>query len=252
MNDLVRTGGKPTAVASTAQPVTPFTRLCAEHGVLSPSVFLPAFAELARELGEDVCVTARQFHRWRAQSPPCPRPAHLRVLHALFGVTPQAMGFTGRADATAAQATSHIPRHNLNVVERREFLATGTAVGAAALGLTPGEPAASPLAAGAPVGAAQVRELRCALANLYALDDAYGGADVRPLAVRLLRRIRRVINTGSYPDTTGRQLQLAAGQTAEHCGWLCFDAGRQDDARRYWGEALTAATILHDEPLEIS
>jgi tetratricopeptide (TPR) repeat protein len=184
-------------------------------------------------------------------SPPAP-DAHLRVLHAFFGVSPQEMGFPARPEAASAQASPRIRRHNVNVVERREFLASGTVAGAAALGLMPGEPSASPLVVGAPVGAAHVRELRNALANLYALDDAYGGADVRPLGVRLLRRIRRVINTGTYPDTIGRQLQLAAEQTAEHCGWLCFDAGRQDDARRYWGEALTAATILHDEPLEIS
>jgi tetratricopeptide (TPR) repeat protein len=239
-------------VSRTAQPTTPFARLCAERGLLSPSAFLPAFAETAHELGEDVCVTARQFQRWRMHSPPCPRQPHLRVLHALFGISPDQMGFPIPEHGAQHQAPAHWDSRSLNNVERRQFFAIGAAAGAAAAGVLPGSGPLPSLPAGGPVGSGHVPELRRALADLYALDDTYGGGDVRPLAVRLLRRIRRVINTGTYPDTIGRQLQLAAGQTAEHCGWLCFDAGRQHDARRFWGEALTTATVLHDAALEVA
>ena len=239
-------------VSRTVPPLTPFARLCAERGLLSPSTFLPVFAETARELGEDVCVTARQFQRWRMHSPPCPRPAHARILHALFGIAPQQMGFPVPDQGSSQEALAHDGGRSLNSVERRQFFAIGAAAGAAAAGVLPGGGPVPSLPAGGPVGSAHVRELRRALASLYALDDAYGGSDVRPLAVRLLRRIRRVINTGTYPDIIGRQLQLAAGQTAEHCGWLSFDSGRQHDARRFWGEALTTATVLHDQPLEVA
>jgi hypothetical protein len=34
-------------VSRTAQPLTPFARMCAERGLLSPSAFLPVFAETA-------------------------------------------------------------------------------------------------------------------------------------------------------------------------------------------------------------
>ncbi|WP_241266121.1 hypothetical protein [Streptomyces boncukensis] len=101
------------------------------------------------------------------------------------------------------------------------------------------------------VGTAHVVDLREGLRSLYQLDDAYGGGDVHSLAVRHLRRVRRVINTNTYPETIGRQLQLVAGETAEHCAWLCYDAEEQDNARRYWGEALTTATMLRDASLEI-
>lgn len=249
--ELLPTQGRTMAVDRTAQSPTPFARLCAQRGLLSPSLFLPAFAETARQVGEDASVTARQFQRWRGRNPPAPRPAHLRVLHALFGVSPQNMGFPVPGPLPSASPAPGLPGPNLDIVDRREFLGAGAAAGAAACRLIPAGNPTPPLAAGAPVGAAHVRELRLALANLYALDDAFGGADVRPLAVRLLRRIRRVINTCDYPDTIGRQLQLAAAQTAEHCGWLSFDAWHQDDARRYWGEALATARVLHDEPLEV-
>ncbi|MFJ5265911.1 hypothetical protein ACIQAC_36160 [Streptomyces sp. NPDC088387] len=101
------------------------------------------------------------------------------------------------------------------------------------------------------VGTAHVIELREGLRSLYQLDDAYGGDDVRSLARRHLKRIARIINTNTYPDTIGRQLQLLSGETAEHCAWLFYDADNQTAARRFWGEALTTATVLGDDNLAI-
>ncbi|ANS62352.1 hypothetical protein SLINC_0128 [Streptomyces lincolnensis] len=45
--------------------------------------------------------------------------------------------------------------------------------------------------------------------------------------------------------------RLKVGETAEHCGWLYYDADDQGRARRYWGEALTTATVLGDDNLAI-
>ncbi|MEU2393629.1 hypothetical protein [Streptomyces sp. NPDC007369] len=109
----------------------------------------------------------------------------------------------------------------------------------------------TPLEASGAVGTAHLTELRAGLRSLIHLDDAYGGGDVRSLAVRHLSRVRRVISTGRYPDTIGRQLQLLAGEIAEHCGWLYYDADDQESARRYFGEALTTATMPRDVNLEI-
>ncbi|MEU9337945.1 hypothetical protein AB0D49_33090 [Streptomyces sp. NPDC048290] len=135
-------------------------------------------------------------------------------------------------------------------VDRRVFMADGIGV-AAGLSLPhPPGPAGPPGGIGA-VGTTHLLALRAHLSSLFQLDNAFGGGDVRSLAVRHLRRVRRIINTGQYPDTIGRQLQLLAGETAEHCGWLYYDADEQDNARRYWGEALTTATMLRDTNLEI-
>ncbi|WP_328825642.1 hypothetical protein [Streptomyces ureilyticus] len=131
-------------------------------------------------------------------------------------------------------------------MDRRTFVADSIGV-AAGLAVGPRESNGLPEA----VGVAHLLELREGLRSLYTLDDAYGGGDVRSLAVRHLRRVRRIINTSSYPDTIGRQLQLLVGETAEHCAWLYYDADQQDTARRYWGEALTTATMLHDAGLQV-
>ncbi|WP_234342452.1 hypothetical protein [Streptomyces sp. NRRL B-3648] len=135
-------------------------------------------------------------------------------------------------------------------MDRRAFL--GDTIGVATAAGLPA-PAGRLSAAGrrGSVGTAHLLELRQGLRSLYHLDNAYGGGDVRSLAVRHLCRVRRVINTAQYPETIGRQLQLLAGETAEHCAWLYYDADDQDRARRYWGEALTTATMLRDASLEI-
>lgn len=220
---------------------TLFERECVARGWGRSAAFQRAFEATAGLVGEDVTVTDRQFRRWRAPNPPRPRPRAWRVLHAMFGMSPLDLGFPGpEPDATVEALSVRSVRQEEAGVDRRAFV-TGS-LGAAA-GMAVG-------ASGA-VGTAHVLELREGLRSLYTLDDAYGGGDVRSLAVRHLRRVRRVINTGTYPDTIGRRLQLLAGETAEQCAWLYYDADDQDTARRYWGEALTTATILRDDGLEV-
>jgi hypothetical protein len=208
---------------------TPFTLACAERGWDTPAAFLRAFHNTGQLIGEPITLTDRQFRRWRQPDPPTPRPQAWRVLNAMFGISPTRLGF-------------RTPPGNETItpVDRRQFV-TDTLSTAASVALIP---------AGA-VGTAHLLELRDALRSLYTLDDAYGGGDVQSLAVRHLRRVHRVINTGTYPDSIGRQLQLLAGETAEMCGWLSFDADRQQDARRYWSEALTTATMLCDDGLQV-
>ncbi|MFD6551635.1 hypothetical protein [Streptomyces sp. NPDC058398] len=134
-------------------------------------------------------------------------------------------------------------------VHRRAFLADS--LGATAAVKLPAATPSTALSSKGTVGTAHLLELREGLRSLYHLDDAYGGGDVRSLAVKHLRRVRRVINTRDYPDTIGRQLRLLAGETAEHCAWLFYDADDQEQARAYWGEALTTATMLRETALEI-
>lgn len=155
----------------------------------------------------------------------------------MFGMSPLALGFPGPEPDARVEATG---RQAVVGVDRRAFVADalGTAAG---LALVPSTA----------IGTLHITELREGLRSLYTLDDAYGGDTVRSLAVRHLRRVRRIINTGTYADTIGRQLQLLAGETAEQCAWLYYDAGDQETARRYWGEALTTATVLGDDGLEI-
>ncbi|WP_326723347.1 hypothetical protein OHT59_32110 [Streptomyces sp. NBC_00243] len=226
------------------ETLTAFGRECLARDWEKPSRFIPAFEAAAELLGERVTVTDRQFRRWRRPSPPRPHPPSWRVLHAMFGTNPLDLGFPGPQPSGTEEAPP-VPARGVGV-DRRTFVTDSLAI-------TAGLAVRAPDRGGVPetVGTAHLLELREGLRSLYNLDDAYGGGDVRSLAVRHLRRVSRVINTGSYPDSIGRQLQLLAGETAEQCAWLYYDADDQDTARRYWGEALTTATMLRDDGLEV-
>ncbi|WP_436757953.1 hypothetical protein [Streptosporangium sp. V21-05] len=217
---------------------TAFDRECRLRGWGQAAAFLAEYARSAQLMGEEANLTERQLRRWRKPNPPLPRPRAWRVLHAMFGMSPAELGFP----SPPPSRTEYIERTSENTfgLDRRMFLAD-TLGTAASIGLSGSDS----------VGTTHIAELREVLRSLYALDDAYGGGDVRSLAIRHLQRIRRVINTGSYPASVGRQLQLLAGETAEHCGWLHYDADQQDEARRFWGEALTTATMLRDPSLEV-
>lgn len=230
--------------------LTPFEQACLEHGWSKPAEFLRAFQATADVLGETATVTERQFLRWRALNPPVPRLRAWRVLTAMFGMSPLLLGFPGTPPGATVGTEPFPSQKGVPPVDRRAFLADAVGTATAA-GLPPHARPLTPAGASGAVGTVHLLELREGLRSLFQLDDAYGGDDVRSLAVRHLRRVRRILNTRSYPESIGRQLQLLAGEVAEHCGWLCFDADDQDGARQYFGEALTAATVLKDANLQV-
>ncbi|MFG3001476.1 hypothetical protein [Streptomyces sp. NPDC048340] len=239
-----------------AEEQTVFAGLVDGFGWRSPATFIRVYAAVARRIGEREDVTDRQVRRWRAPSPPCPQPGRQRVLEAMLGIPLEQAGF-------------RVPEHRRNPVtvpvpvldpipelrerrpdsmERRTVLA---AVGGAALAVTGiGAPAATAYD-GPRVGTDTVTDLRQGLSALYGLDDRFGGNTVGPLAAAHHTRIRRLIDTGSYPETIGRQLRLISGETAEHVGWLAFDAGDHTRARTYWSQAQDTATELRDDSLAV-
>ncbi|MGH3697373.1 MAG: helix-turn-helix domain-containing protein [Pseudonocardiaceae bacterium] len=124
-------------------------------------------------------------------------------------------------------------------VDRFEFLASVFGVGAGAL-------VGSESAEVSRLGPEGVTAWRSNLARLRELDDQYGGSGVYELALRSLRRLRRVLHRGSYSPSTGEKLHTLAGELTEHTGWLAYDAGRQADARYWWLEASHTAQLAND------
>ncbi|GAA3242135.1 hypothetical protein GCM10010260_81970 [Streptomyces filipinensis] len=232
-----------------ADDPTPFADLVDGFGWRSCATFTQVYATVARRLGQREEVTDRQVRRWRAPEPPCPQPGRQRVLEAMLGVPLEQLGFRvpehRRNAVTAPLADLAEPQGGTPPVERRTLFTLSAAVlGSAAL--------PAPADAYAPqVGTDTVADLRHGLASLYGLDDRFGGATVGPLAAAHLSRVERLISTGTYPDIIGRQLRLISGETAEHVGWLAFDAGDHQRARRYWTQARNTAVDLRDDSLTV-
>ncbi|MGH3939918.1 MAG: helix-turn-helix domain-containing protein [Pseudonocardiaceae bacterium] len=87
------------------------------------------------------------------------------------------------------------------------------------------------------------------LSQLYELDHQYGSAGVYDLALRSLKKLRRVMHRASYGPSTGEELHTVLGELSMQAGWLAFDAGRQGEARYWWLEASHIARLVDDDRL---
>ncbi|MFE2327488.1 hypothetical protein ACFXD5_26795 [Streptomyces sp. NPDC059385] len=111
-------------------------------------------------------------------------------------------------------------------MDRRTLLAAAGGVALSVAGMA----AAQATAFDKPhVGADTVTDLQAGLASPYGLDTASAGSTVGPIASAHLSRIRRLIDTGSYPDMIGRQLRLISGETAEPAQLTCTIPGQKHD-----------------------
>lgn len=126
-------------------------------------------------------------------------------------------------------------------VDRREFL-TGTAALATAGAMQ---------APGRRLGASDVARLRARIQELQALDDQQGGAVALGQAFDHLQQVRRLMHTAAYSGTVGRDLRVLAGEITDMAGWLAYDAGQHDTARRLWTEALCAAQLTENDRLTV-
>lgn len=135
-----------------------------------------------------------------------------------YGVSPAQLGFRV---ALPGENGHH------EDVDRREFL-----TGAAGFMVTLALPAPTRL------GASDIERLGQSMAHLRELDDQYGSGAVYTATGRTFQRLRSHVEHASYNEATGRALRKLVAQAAGDAGWLAFDADRDDDARRWWMEAM--------------
>lgn len=158
-----------------------------------------------------------------------PTPYYQQLYCEIYAASPADLGFRL---ALPAESGNH------EDVNRREFLA-GAAGYAATLALP--EPPR--------LGSADLARLRQRVTYLYELDNQHGTGGA--VTVRTFHRLRGLVERGGYSSTTGQGLRGLVGLTAEHAGWMAFDAGRQDDARRWWLEAMQWARLADSDAVNV-
>lgn len=133
-------------------------------------------------------------------------------------------------------------------VNRRNFLRTG-AIGAGVT-ISPGvirSEQATPSAAGSVrIGAGEVAEINATVNEIHELDLLVGGDRLCRVAAGEVRYAVRLLDNGTYTDDVGRTLTSAAAEMMVAAGWVHYDAGRLEDARRYYANAAQAATAAGD------
>ncbi|GAA5042032.1 helix-turn-helix domain-containing protein [Nocardia callitridis] len=123
-------------------------------------------------------------------------------------------------------------------VDRRKFFKAG-AVGATA---------ASVVGAGASVrvGASEVDAVVECAKQIHELDLSVGGDRLCQLAANQVRYVEQLLEGGRFRDEIGRALTSAAAEMMTAAGWVHYDAGRFDDARRFYADAANAANAAGD------
>ncbi len=134
-------------------------------------------------------------------------------------------------------------------VNRRNFLRTG-ALGAGAAVTTAavqhGEAPTPSVAGSARIGASDVAEINATVNQIHELDLLVGGDRLCRVAANQVRYVEQLLNTGISTDQVNRDLTRAAAETMTVAGWVHYDAGRLDEARRYYADAAQAATAAGD------
>ncbi|WP_198036938.1 helix-turn-helix domain-containing protein [Nocardia sp. BMG51109] len=130
-------------------------------------------------------------------------------------------------------------------VNRRNFLrastlGAGTAMTAAAIQQAEGATGTIR------VGAGDVAEINATVNQVHELDLVVGGDRLCRLAAGYVHYVQQLLDTASYSEDTGRQLTSAAAEMMTAAGWVHYDAGRQEKARRYYADAAQAASAADD------
>ncbi|MER5889981.1 transcriptional regulator [Streptomyces sp. NPDC001941] len=136
-------------------------------------------------------------------------------------------------------------------VGRRDFL-SGSTVAASALvepsrdWLITGADAQVARSAGARVGVSDVEAVRAMTQALTELDHRFGSGHVRPVVVHYLNSVVSGLLSGSYRESTGRQLFAAVARLTELAGYMAVDTGQPGLAQRYYIQALRLAQAAGD------
>jgi transcriptional regulator with XRE-family HTH domain len=89
------------------------------------------------------------------------------------------------------------------------------------------------------------------VADLYQLDDRYGGAAIGDVARRRLARLTRQMDRASLSPAVETRVQSMIGTLSTCCAWLAFDSGDHRRARAFDSDALCAAHLANDKALQV-
>ncbi|MEU2125386.1 helix-turn-helix domain-containing protein [Nocardia niwae] len=133
-------------------------------------------------------------------------------------------------------------------VDRRNFFRAGASVsaGAAMMSISAPANAASASASAGKVGASDVEAIIDSVNQIHELDLVVGGDRLCRVAANQVRYVEQLLDHGSYTEEVGRALTSAAAEMMTAAGWVHYDAGRPDDARRYYADAANAANAAGD------
>jgi tetratricopeptide (TPR) repeat protein len=190
--------------------------------------------------GKPVNCSARQVGRWLSGEVAWPWPRYRAPLEVVFGLAADELGFVPPAGYDGAKVRVDIPSRDQGapVLRRHFILGLGTVLALPTLPTT------------GRLGLGDVDAIQAAAAQLHAMDDQHGGAELAGVAARYVAHAEDSARACSYGTTVQRRLHASIGELAASAGWFAYDGGQQHDARRWWDMALRYAVLAGDPILQ--
>lgn len=195
--------------------------------------------EMALILGRDPAkISARHVGRWVSGEVLWPWDRHRELLEAVLGRPAEELGFVPPPGRRRTMVPSGPSSEGTSVLRRNFIIGLGAAA------------ALPPLPDAGRLGHADVDAIRAATDRLGTLDDQHGGAEVVTIAAAYVHHVEQAARTCTYGGTVQSRLHQALGELAASTGWFAYDAGLQEDARRWWDLGLRYATLAGDVMLQ--
>ncbi|MEU2030970.1 helix-turn-helix domain-containing protein [Nocardia amamiensis] len=136
-------------------------------------------------------------------------------------------------------------------VDRRNFFRTGALGSAGAAIMSATASARAGTASSVKVGASDVAAISDSVNQIHELDLIVGGDRLCRIAANQVRYIEQLLSRANYTETVGQALTSAGAEMMTAAGWVHYDAGRLDEARRYYADAAHAANaqVMGSRPL---
>ncbi|MGV9925492.1 helix-turn-helix domain-containing protein [Nocardia rhamnosiphila] len=131
-------------------------------------------------------------------------------------------------------------------LKRRQFFQAGAVGATAASAVDRGQRTGSIGATRTRIGISDVERIVRGIDRLHELQLVAGGDRLCELAANQSRYVQLLLDHGDYSDQVGATLASAGAETMTVAGWIHYDAGRWDAAKRYYADAAQAATATGD------
>ncbi|WP_067470583.1 helix-turn-helix domain-containing protein [Nocardia amamiensis] len=131
-------------------------------------------------------------------------------------------------------------------VDRRNFFRTGALGSAGAAMMSATASAQAGTSSSVKVGASDVAAISDSVNRIHELDLIVGGDRLCRIAANQVRYIEQLLSHADYTETVGQALTSAGAEMMTAAGWVHYDAGCLDEARRYYADAAHAANAAGD------
>ncbi|MGI5220531.1 helix-turn-helix domain-containing protein [Nocardia sp. CA-290969] len=96
------------------------------------------------------------------------------------------------------------------------------------------------------IGTSDVERIISSVNRLHELQLVAGGDRLCDLAANQSRYVQYLLDHGDYSEKVGATLARAGAEMMTVAGWIHYDAGRWENAKRYYADAAQAATATGD------